>query len=326
MKDNILIKILKHWIVKNLLLTVALILVIVFAAIIILGKYTRHNEELIVPDLFGMSVEEAEQVAAGQHMYVTVTDSMYVSNMDRGAIFKQLPEAGSAVKKGRRIALTINARQPKTVSMPNLVGFSMRQAKAELSSKGLYVGKLTYKEDIATNNVLAQKFKGRDIRPGTKVLSGSKIELVVGLNSKDGTTFVPNLTRQNTDNAVNIIYESSLNVGRVIYDETVTTMADSTKALVYRQVPAPSQYPVRMGAAVTIYLTTDTGKIESSQDSLYTELDNLIKADPELAKSLQNASDTLTVEQILQSIKDNLNSEDNPEEYASEEDDEEAFF
>ena len=78
--------------------------------------------------------------------------------------------------------LTINATVPKKVTMPNLVGYSMRQAKAELSSRGLNLGKLIYVDDIATNNVLKQQQRGKDVRPGSSVESGSDIDLVVGLN------------------------------------------------------------------------------------------------------------------------------------------------
>ena len=53
--------------------------------------------------------------------------------MKRGAVFSQNPKPGSEVKKGRKVSLTINSVLPKKVTMPSLVGFSMRQAKAELS-------------------------------------------------------------------------------------------------------------------------------------------------------------------------------------------------
>lgn len=137
----------------------------------------------------------------------------------------------------------------------------MRQARAELSSIGLKTGKLIYQEDIATNNVLGQKYNGRDIDPGVKIKSGSSIDLVLGLNPSDNETFIPDLRRMNTYNAVELLQESSLNIGRIIYDNTVKTRDDSIKAVVYRQTPEPSEYPLEMGAEVIIYLTTDHNKI-----------------------------------------------------------------
>ena len=67
--------------------------------------------------------------------------------------------------------------------------------------------------------------------------------------------------RRNTYNAVELLQESSLNIGRIVYDNTVKTRDDSIKAVVYRQTPEPSEYPLEMGAEVIIYLTTDHNKI-----------------------------------------------------------------
>ncbi len=251
----------KNWIVKNLLLTIAVVAAVIAAAIVFLNLYTRHDKELSVPDFYGMNFDEASAEALLNDMTVSIADSIYVKDLEPGAVYKQVPKAGSAVKKGRRIQLTINAYLPKTVTMPDIVGYSMRQARAELSSIGLKTGKLIYQEDIATNNVLGQKYNGRDIDPGVKIKSGSSIDLVLGLNPSDNETFIPDLRRMNTYNAVELLQESSLNIGRIIYDNTVKTRDDSIKAVVYRQTPEPSEYPLEMGAEVIIYLTTDHNKI-----------------------------------------------------------------
>lgn len=260
----------KNWIVKNLSLTILAVGVLVAVAIVFLNLYTRHGKELQVPDFYGMDLEQAEAVAALSDLRVEVADSIYVNALAPGAVYRQLPKAGSGVKKGRRVLLTINATQPKTVIMPDLIGFSMRQARAELSSIGLNTGKLVYREDIATNNVLGQKYQGRDIKPGTRIYSGSTVDLVLGLNPADNGTYIPDLLGMNCYNAMELLQESSLNIGRTVYDETVRNGEDSVKAVVYRQIPEPSEYPLNMGADVIIYLTTDHGKIKarSVADSL----------------------------------------------------------
>ena len=140
-----------NWIVKNLLLAAALILVLVLGASVLLNIGTRHGKEITVPDFTNRSVDEALRTAASVGVRVEVTDSVYVRKMGRGLVFSQVPKAGGKVKEGRRIMLTINSKTPKKVSMPDLVGLSMRQAKAELVSRGLTLGKLRYTPDIATN-------------------------------------------------------------------------------------------------------------------------------------------------------------------------------
>ena len=145
-----------NWIVKNLLSAVLAVVLLIAGAGLLLKVLTRHNEEIRVPDFSNMTVDEAAAAARAHDVKIDVTDSVYIKRMARGTVYRQIPEAGSMVKKGRRVALTINSVLPKKITMPNLVGYSMRQAKAELSSRGLNLGRLIYVENIATNNVLKQ--------------------------------------------------------------------------------------------------------------------------------------------------------------------------
>lgn len=249
-----------NWIVKNLLGAAVVLAVLVGGAAIGLNLITGHNKELTVPDLTAMKVKDAEFEAHQAGMRTEVVDSVYVKRLGRGFVYKQNPAPGAKVKKGRRIALTINAVTPKKVSMPNLVGYSMRQAKAELGTRGLLLGKLMYVSDIATNNVLRQMHGNIEIEPGTPIESESVIDLVVGLNSDDNMTSVPDVRGLKMMSAVDMIQENSLNVRKVVYDKTVQTYEDSTKAFVWKMTPEPSEQPLPMGSDVSIYLTTDLAK------------------------------------------------------------------
>lgn len=177
--------------------------------------------------------------------------------MGRGLVFSQLPTAGSKVKQGRRIQLTINSIKPKQVKMPDLVGFSMRQAKAELQAKGLLLGRLRYTEDIATNNVLKQLYKGREIKAGRNIDSGSEIDLIIGLG-EDNETFIPDVVGMKFMRAVDAVHDNSLNVSRLRFDKNIRTYSDSLNAVVYKQVPEPTEHmPVLMGSEITLYLSID---------------------------------------------------------------------
>ncbi len=249
-----------NWIVKNLLGAAAVLAVLIGGAAIGLNLITGHNRELTVPDFTGMKVKDAEFEAHQSGMRTEVTDSVYVKRLGRGYVYRQNPAPGEKVKKGRRIALTINAVTPKKVSMPNLVGYSMRQAKAELSTRGLVLGKLMYVNDMATNNVLRQMRGNMEIEPGTPIESESVIDLVVGLNSYDNMTNVPDVRGLKLTSAIDQIQENSLNFRKAVYDKTVQTYEDSTKAFVWRMSPEPSELPVLMGSDVSVYLTTDLAK------------------------------------------------------------------
>ena len=147
--------------------------------------------------------------------------------------------------------------------MPNLIGYSMRQAKAELSSKGLYLGKLIYVQDIATNDVLKQLYKGSEIAPGKSVIMGTSIDLVVGLSEQDNKTLVPDVSGMKYIRAVDAVHDNSLNVYKTVFDGSVKSYNDTLNAIVFRQSPLPSSVPVDMGSEVSLYLSVDPDKVPS---------------------------------------------------------------
>ncbi len=253
-----------NWIVWNLILAVAAVLVFVTLVSIFLSLGTQHGREIEVPDFTNLTWSEARKVASDRGVRVILADSVYVKRLKPGVVYLQTPEAGAHVKRGRRVRLTTNTLVPKEVEMPSLVGYSMRQAKAELARHGLTLGRLIYTRDIATNSVLHQQRGGVDIKPGTVLASGTTINLVLGLNPSDNMTYVPKLIGKQYLPAVDQTLESSLNVGKLRFDETVRTYADSVSAFVYQQRPAASE-KVRMGTEVTLSLTTDPAKVPAAK-------------------------------------------------------------
>ena len=255
-----------NWAVRNILMAFALVMVLIAGAMIFLNLVTQHNKEIQVPDFSNMTIAEAENAAAEAGMRVDVTDSVFVKRMKRGAVYRQNPAPGSNVKKGRRIVLTINAVNAKKVTMPNLVGLSLRQAKAELMSRGLVLERLVYVKDMATNNVVSQLKDNKEIEPGTMIDSESHIELVLGLNDLDNKAYVPDVTGLKNMSAVEAVFDHSLNVKGLKFDETVKDYDDSLSAMVYRQVPEPSDsVSVAMGEEVMLYLTKDVKRIPVKQ-------------------------------------------------------------
>ena len=243
-----------HWIVKNLLIALGIVLVLMLSVRIFLSSYTRHGEKIRVPDFFSMSVSDAQRAADDAGMEIVVTDSVYNKRLAPGTVFSQVPPAGSYVKKGRHISVVINSFVPRKVKMPNLVDISLRQAMTNLNSKGLQVGRLIYKSSAeGTNLVLEQRWRGRRVEPGQMVESGATIDLVLGLKSDETNTHVPDVTGKTIREAANTVHDYSLNV-RARFDKEVQTYEDSLRAVVYRQSPEASSLPILRGKDVTLYL------------------------------------------------------------------------
>jgi len=254
----------KGWFMIELYKITAIIAAFLAVIIILLNLITRHNKELQVPDFTRMTVHEALTIAEESHLRLEVTDSVFLPRMGRGEIFRQNPPAGSKVKKNRRILLTINSLQPKKVAMPSVTGYSLRQAKAELTARQLRVGKLIYVSDMATNNVLNQRFNGRVIEPGTMIETESEIDLEVGISSDEERTFIPDVTALPLITARDILIDNSLNIARLRYDNSVRSYSDSISGYVIRQQPEPSQEsPVSLGSSVQLTISVDKNLIDS---------------------------------------------------------------
>lgn len=252
----------KHRLTINIIAILVVLTVGYVAISLLLRSITRHNHTYVLPDFYGMSIEEAKAASAEGNFRLEVTDSVYIRGMERGTISKQNPAPGSKVKRDRRVLLVINSVLPKQVEVPSLTGFSLRQAKTELSSAGLRLGRLIYTEDMATNNVLSQKYKGEDIEPGTSLESESYIDLVLGLNPSDDRTYIPDVIGYRYQIAKDLLHESSLNISKLIFDEEPFSYADTLESFIYSQYPVPSDSTsVKMGSEVTLYLTKDHSKI-----------------------------------------------------------------
>jgi beta-lactam-binding protein with PASTA domain len=242
--------------------------VIIFIGILVvvgvgLKIFTLHYNSLDVPDFKLKTITEVQEICEDNNLRYMIIDSVFTRSQIPGTIVDQEPKPNTQVKKNRRIFLYINAYNPEKIKMPNVVGVSLRQAIAIIESSGLLVGSLRYVPDIATNNVLNQKFNGREISPSFDIIKGSKIDLVLGKAADGELAKVPDLLGFKIDEAKRMIAESYLNTGAVIYDNTIKNKADSLKAFVFKQSPKTTgNANVGMGAFVDVWLTIDDGKLK----------------------------------------------------------------
>ncbi len=249
---------------KHLLLAILIILFFIAFVFIFLRIYTRHGQALSVPDLTGLSLDEADSILAGRKLRFQVVDSVYNMNSPRGSVIDQSPRPEFKVKENRTIFLTINAFNPEIIPMPNLVGVSLRQASATIQTAGLKIGKLTYVPDIAVNNVLQQKYRGNVIEEGDSIQKGSEVDLVLGRGLSNEKTAAPDLIGLTLADAKQRITERYLNLGAVIYDRSFGNADDSAAAFVWKQRPVHGEEEeilISLGASVDIWVTIDSTKL-----------------------------------------------------------------
>ncbi len=255
---------------KHLGLAIALVIIILFLTLLWLSIFTRHGQSRPVPDLYGLTIEEAEDIVKKNKMRFQVIDSVYTNIVPRGYVLEQNPEAGFEVKKNRRIMATINAFNPEMVEVPDLLGLSKRQALALIESSGLEIGKLNYKPDLSVDYVLEQLYHGKYVEPGDSIQKGSVIDLVLGKGLSNRRTPIPDLIGLNIQQARTRILGASLNIGTFTFDNTITNAEDTVNAFVYKQNPLYSEETtLQLGSAVYVWFTTDSMKLPSDSTTTF---------------------------------------------------------
>lgn len=245
----------------NLLLIAAVMLALAVAAHLVMQAGTRHGARRTVPDFAGIRLDEAQRLADKHDLKIHVNDSLFVPAYEGGIVLDQLPEGGVEVKPGRTVYVTINSFREKMVPVPYVAGRSLRQAKNMLEIAGLEIEKLVYRPDIATNYVLEEYCRGRQVTADSAIEAemGSGVTLHVGVEPESGTTVVPQLVGASLREAKGRLWEAGLNVGRILFDEQIELL-DRKEARVYVQAPS-AERSAGLGSSVELRLTLDSKKL-----------------------------------------------------------------
>lgn len=170
----------KYLITGNLALMLIAAIILIAGVLAWLDKYTRHGEGMVVPDIKGMPLTQAEKVLRMKELAYVIADSNYVKEKPAGCVLEYNPAAGQTVKKGRTIYLIINRQTIPEYDIPDVAeNTSLRQAEAGILAAGF---KLAPHEFIDGEKdwVYGIKYKGQRLAPEDKVPLEAVLTLVVG--------------------------------------------------------------------------------------------------------------------------------------------------
>lgn len=142
---------------------------------------TDHGNEITVPNLSKLTEEQVEDKLDELDLDYVLLDSVdFNSDYPKYSVVEQDPLPGAKVKEGRKIYIKINASGFSSVRIPDLIEKTYREAVPTLKALGLEEGTITYIPNLGKDMVLEMRYKGRNIKPGDRVLKSSKIDLVLG--------------------------------------------------------------------------------------------------------------------------------------------------
>jgi len=164
---------------KNLALAILILIVLFLCLIGWLNVYTRHGQSVVVPDVKGLSVQEAAHFFDNSQLRFEVVDSVYNKNVTSGAIVETVPTAGTKVKEQRNIYITINAKSSRMGIVPGVKDLSNRQAVAKLDAAEFKNVQVKSVKGAYKDLVLGLEYKGREVNPGERLPLDSKLILLV---------------------------------------------------------------------------------------------------------------------------------------------------
>ncbi|HOQ90953.1 MAG TPA: PASTA domain-containing protein, partial [Candidatus Hydrogenedentes bacterium] len=210
-----------------------------------------------VPDLRGQIRSTAEQMLRAAGLAVGTVSVACSNEVPIAAVIDQTPSAGTVVAPGTQVNFSV-ATGPCPVAVPQVIGLSLTDAEALITTSGLAVGAVTSvcSDSAAVGAVVSQSVPG-----GTQVMPGSAVNLVTasGPCAEPGVT-VPNLIGRTQTNAQTSVTEAGLTLGSVIPQCSDTVAA----GLVISQSPEPNS---SVGSGTAVNLVVSSGPCAPPDDN-----------------------------------------------------------
>ena len=118
-----------------------------YAVNALMTSFVREKGEVVVPDLQGKTLTDCLDALAQAKLAMIKEDEEYNQDVPSGVVIRQFPAAGTNVKEGKTIRITVS-RGGEIVYVPNLVGETIRSATILLRASGLVLGEVTKKASV----------------------------------------------------------------------------------------------------------------------------------------------------------------------------------
>ncbi|WP_314557250.1 Stk1 family PASTA domain-containing Ser/Thr kinase [uncultured Parvimonas sp.] len=174
-----------------------------------LAVSNKATDNVKVPAVTGLDKDEAIKLLKEKKLIAEVTE-VDDDTVDEGFVIKQNPSENIDVKEGTIIKLTVSKVKGKT-TVPNLSNIEESKVKAILEKSNLKLGEIKYTNDekVDKNKVISQYPEF-----GEEVKKGTKIDIVVSTGKADKKVEVPDLMGKTEAEAIKILYDSGLAVGK----------------------------------------------------------------------------------------------------------------
>jgi serine/threonine-protein kinase len=187
---------------------------IFFIDLVVMPRVVGIERDMIeVPSVQGLSVEQGREKLFAIGLLTEIRSRDYDNKVPEDDIINQIPEAGSKVKKGRRVSVIISKGKEFSV-VPNVKNMTERQARLELKKRGFILGEIkkTYHDKQPAETVVDAFPKS-----GSTISRDMKVDLIISKGTKPTSAEMPNIVGESLAEAQKKIEESGLHVRKINY-------------------------------------------------------------------------------------------------------------
>ena len=185
----------------------------VFVALIVYLLLYGTGKAVKIPDLVGLSYEEATSVAEkasrGSVVFEVIKERSEHSLEEKGVIIEQMPEGGRSTKRSHEIKVVISLGEV-AVELEDYTGEDFDIVKEFLTDAGVKVIKKEIDSDTYSEGIIARQLPAE----GTQMAKGDEITLYVSVGTTN--TVVPNVIGKTAEEATVLLERSDLKV-KTIY-------------------------------------------------------------------------------------------------------------
>ena len=195
-----------------------------------------QSNEIEVPNLVGLDLDAASEKVKPMELRLQIVDQRNDPATPSGKVLEQMPRAGSAVRRGRKVKLVVSLGG-EVLAVPNLIGQASRAVEIELRQQGFATGDLARVKAAGarTGAVISQVPP-----PDTPAVPSTRVHRLVSDGLPDTRWVMPDLTGVRRSDAESWIGRSGFRRGAV----RRVRMGGWPPGTVVGQLPLPG-YPVR---------------------------------------------------------------------------------
>ena len=196
---------------------IVLLLLLLFAGLVfglmVFIPELLFPDDVPVPNVVGLSVEEAERILAESKLKMAVEIEVFDNEVPEGHVISQEPKAYRMKKENQAVFVRVS-KGPEFVYMPSVIGLSHREAQLALTQAGFTLGEAKF---VQTGEHPVNTVVDQEPQPDEYVALGSPVVLMVsqGLDTIP-VVVLPNFRGQELDAVRQQLAELGLKEGKLI--------------------------------------------------------------------------------------------------------------